>query len=155
MKFLKKLTILFLVCFVIIQFFQPDKNTGDLASLNYFIKETEPSESVQIALKNACYDCHSNYTEYPWYSNITPVNYWMSNHIFQGKVGLNFSDWENYSVAKRMFKMEEIAEYMEKRWMPLNSYTYGHPEAALTDDQIESLINWAKGIRSTYDLYKK
>ena len=155
MKFLKKLTILFLVCFVIIQFFQPDKNTGDLASLNYFIKETEPSESVQIALKNACYDCHSNYTEYPWYSNITPVNYWISNHIFQGKVGLNFSDWENYSVAKRMFKMEEIAEYMEKRWMPLNSYTYGHPEAALTDDQIESLINWAKGIRSTYDLYKK
>lgn len=155
MKFLKKLTILFLVCFVIIQFFQPDKNTGDLASLNYFIKETEPSESVQIALKNACYDCHSNYTEYPWYSSITPVNYWMSNHIFQGKVGLNFSDWENYSVAKRMFKMEEIAEYMEKRWMPLNSYTYGHPEAALSDDQIEALINWAKGIRSTYDLYKK
>ena len=56
-----------------------------------FIAETNPSEEVLKVLKESCFDCHSNKTNYPWYNNITPVNFWLAAHVKDGKKHLNFS----------------------------------------------------------------
>ena len=47
--------------------------------------ETKPPEDVKTILKETCFDCHSDVTRYPWYNNITPVNYWLAAHIKNGK----------------------------------------------------------------------
>ena len=107
MKILKKIGLVLLVVFVIAQFFGPEKNEGDVASLQTFISETNPSDDVHKILKKACFDCHSNTTRYPWYSNITPVNFWMADHVKHGKGDLNFSEWSKYSLKKKEHKMEE------------------------------------------------
>ncbi|MDX1318519.1 MAG: heme-binding domain-containing protein, partial [Xanthomarina gelatinilytica] len=94
MKIIKKILILLLVVFVVAQFFGPEKNQGNLASIEPFLTETNPSEDIKAILKESCYDCHSNVTRYPWYNNITPVNYWLAEHVKDGKKHFNMSNWE-------------------------------------------------------------
>jgi len=155
MKILKKILLLLLVVFVIAQFFGPDKNEGSLESIITFTNETNPSDQVMMTFKTTCFDCHSNQSRYPWYNNITPVNYWMADHIKDAKGHLNFSEWESYSVKKKDHKLEEVIEMVEKKEMPLPSYTWTHKDAILTDKQIEELIAWAKQTRLGYNLQAK
>lgn len=155
MKIIKKILLLLLAVFVIAQFFGPDKNEGDLASLDSFYTETNTPENIKIILKESCNDCHSDVSRYPWYNNITPVNYWMAEHINDGKKHFNLSKWSTYSVKKKDHKLEELIEMVEEKEMPLPSYTWTHTEAKLTDAQIKSVVDWAKQLRSNYALELK
>ncbi|KAA5823533.1 cytochrome C [Algibacter amylolyticus] len=155
MKITKKILILLLIVFVIAQFFGPEKNQGDLASIDAFMAETNPPEDVAIILKDACIDCHSNVTKYPWYNNITPVNYWLNHHVEDGKKHFNMSNWEGNSIKRKDHKFEELIEMVEEGEMPLNSYTWTHSEAKLSEAQIKSVIDWAKLVRVKYGLAPK
>lgn len=155
MKIIKKILLLLLVVFIIAQFFGPEKNDGDLASIDAFIAETNPPEDVKLILKETCYDCHSDFTRYPWYNNITPVNYWLADHIKHGKKHFNVSKWEGSSIKRKDHKFEELIEMVEEKEMPLNSYTWTHSEAKLTDDQIKAVVDWAKMVRLKYGLEPK
>ena len=123
-----------------------------MASMDAFYAETQPSETVTAILKESCLDCHSNNTRYPWYSNITPVNYWLNDHVVEGKEHFNVSDWDTYTVKKKDHKLEELVEMVESKEMPLDSYTWTHREANLSDAQITAVIDWANKVRSSYNL---
>ena len=152
MKILKKVGLFLALILLIAQFFGPEKNEGELASLVPFITETNPPKEVQNILKNACFDCHSNVTKYPWYNTITPVNYWLNGHVKNGKKHLNFSEWNNYSLKKKEHKMDELHEEVAKKKMPLKSYTYTHSDANLTPKQIDAIVNWGKKAQANYQL---
>lgn len=152
MKIVKKILIALLVIFVIAQFFGPEKNQGDIASIEPFLEETQPSESVKMILKESCYDCHSSFTRYPWYNNITPVNYWLAGHVNDGKKHLDFSKWKDYSIKRKDHKIEELIEMVEKKYMPLDSYTWTHEEAKLSQEQIDAVVAWAQNVRMVYSL---
>ena len=139
-----------MIIFVISQFFSPEKNEGDLSSITSFVSETKPTDEVLKVLKESCFDCHTNRTRYPWYSKITPVNYWMADHVKVGKKKLNFSKWSNYSLKRKEHKSEELYEMIEKKEMPLPSYTWTHADANLSQAQIDALVNWAKGLQVYY-----
>lgn len=155
MKFFKKTILILLVIFAIAQFFGPEQNQGDLASVESFYSDTNPPEQVKMILKENCNDCHSDVTRYPWYSYITPVNYWMAAHVEDGKKHFNVSDWDLNSTKRKDHKFEELIEMVENKDMPLASYTWGHPEAKLSDEQINSVIDWAKKVRFKYSLEAK
>lgn len=150
MKIIKKILVALLIVFIIMQFFGPDKNEGEMASIDAFIADTNPPNEVHSILKNACFDCHSDVSRYPWYNNITPVNYWMADHIEHGKGHFDVSAWDSYSVKKKDHKLDELIEMVESKEMPLPSYTWTHGDAKLTDEQINSIISWAKSVRSKY-----
>ncbi|MDD7915790.1 heme-binding domain-containing protein [Polaribacter ponticola] len=150
MKILKKIVLLILIILLISQFFGPDKNEGNLQSLDYFISETNPPENVYKILKESCFDCHSNVTNYPWYNNITPVNFWLNEHVKDGKKHLNFSKWDSYSLKKKEHKMDELHEEVAKKKMPLDSYTWTHSEANLTQAQIDEIVIWGKSVQANY-----
>ena len=113
-----------------------------------FENETKPIEEVRAILKENCYDCHSNQTEYPWYSRIAPVSYWLDDHVEEGKEHFNMSAWESYSTKKKDHKLEELIEEVEEGEMPLDSYTWIHGNLG-TEDQ-EQLIQWAQLVRMSY-----
>ena len=150
MKLVKKILLFLLVVFVIAQFFGPEKNEGDMTTIETFIAETNPPQNVKKIMKESCYDCHSDVTRYPWYFNVTPVNYWIADHIEHGKDELNFSKWSEYSLKRKEHKMEEIWEEVKEKEMPLESYTWTHGDANLTDEQIEALVSWAKTVQGNY-----
>ena len=150
MNILKKVLLVLLVVLVIAQFFGPERNEGSLQSVEPFLAETKPNDQVATILKETCFDCHSDFTRYPWYDKITPVNYWLNDHVEEGKEHLNFSDWSNYSTKKKDHKMEEVAEEVEEGEMPLKSYTYTHADANLSDEQIQAVVDWVNEVRRGY-----
>lgn len=155
MKSKKKIFIILLVIIVMAQFFGPIKNEGKLSSIDAFLAETNPPENVKLILKETCYDCHSDVTSYPWYNNITPVNYWLASHVNDGKKHFNVSNWVGSSVKRKDHKFQELIEMVEEKEMPINSYTWTHTEATLTDAQIKSIVDWAKLVRIKYSLEQK
>ncbi len=143
MSLIKKTGVSILVIFALAQFVQPEKNEGKY-NLKPFFEQTNASEKIQVLIFKACADCHSNNTKYPWYSQISPVNFWMKDHVDEGKKHLNFSEWSAYSVKKKAHKLKEIYEEVAEKEMPLNSYTWTHREAKLTPKEIKLIVNWAK-----------
>lgn len=155
MKFLKKGILVFSILFLIAQFFGPDINEGKMSSIAYFEAETIPPENVKLILKNSCYDCHSDVTKYPWYNSVTPINYWIDNHINHGKKHFNVSNWEGNSVKRKDHKFEKLIQTVKESVMPLKSYTWMHEEAELNQDEIKALVDWANQVRFKYSLLPK
>lgn len=98
-------------------------------------------EARQIA-QRACFDCHSNETVYPWYSNIAPISWLLQNHIDEGRSVLNFSNWDGevHTEDDGNEGLETIAEVLYNGEMPMGQYVLMHPAAKLTDTEKEILI---------------
>lgn len=143
-KLIRILFIFLLVAVLVIQFFQPDKNTSDKTSGHIFEVEANiPSEIKQI-LTTACLDCHSNNTNYKWYHKPAPVSWMINKHILEGKDELNLSEWGKFDIYDKIGTLEEICEETERKTMPLKSYTSIHREAKLTDEQISKICDWTE-----------
>lgn len=91
----------------------------------------------------ACFDCHSNETKWPWYSNVAPISWVVGNHVEEGRTKLNFSTWDNPGEDAH-----EAAEVVEEGEMPLWDYVLMHPEAKLTAAEKADLI---AGLRATVE----
>ncbi|MEE9374171.1 MAG: heme-binding domain-containing protein [Saprospiraceae bacterium] len=142
---IKKLLLVLLAAFVIIQFFRPTLNNSEDETYA-MVKKYEIPEAVHAILKTSCIDCHSNTTTYPWYAKVQPVAWWLDGHVKDGKRHFNFSEFTNRRIAIQNHKFEELVEMVEDHEMPLPSYTYLglHSEAKLSDDQRIVLTDWAK-----------
>lgn len=136
--------ILIPVILIIIQFFRIDKSTPEINIMDDFITITQPSDSVKLILNNACYDCHSYNTNYPWYSNVAPFSWFIGNHIEDGRRHLNFAIWGSYKSKKQEHKLEECIEEIQKGEMPIKSYTWTHPESNLSETEQKLLIDFFK-----------
>lgn len=146
----KKIGIGLAALFALIQFIRPAENNSNDQTQSISTKYNVPKD-VENILKTACYDCHSNNTTYPWYAKVQPVLWWLDHHIDEGKREVNFSAFTAKRLAIQNKKFKEIAEQVEKKEMPLPSYTnFGfHADANLTDAQRQTLIQWAKAQMDT------
>lgn len=140
---MKRFLLLLLLVFIVIQFIRPEKNAGQSPTAQHINTVAPMSDSVQIIFKKACNDCHSNKTNYPWYANVQPVSWWLADHIKDGKKELNVDSFAAYSLRKQYRKLEEVIEQVKKGEMPLNSYTWIHTDAKLTDAERVVVTNWA------------
>lgn len=138
----KRILLVLLVIFIGIQFIRPARNKSAQALSTDFAKVFVVPENIQSALQTACYDCHSNNTVYPWYSNVQPIAWWMANHIKEGKSRLNFSEFGNYAGRKQISKLKEIANQIEDDEMPLTSYKIIHRNTGFSKEKKEIIINW-------------
>jgi hypothetical protein len=148
---LKKILFLLLLGLIIIQFIHPAKNKASGTHANYIGNLYTVPEDVKIILAKACNDCHTNNTNYPWYTNIQPVDWWINHHVKDGKKQLNFDEYTNRSLRSQYHKMEEIVEMVKEDEMPLNSYTWAHKEAKLTESEKNKLMSWADTIRDSLE----
>lgn len=144
-KYLRPTLLGLLALLVLAQFIHPEKNVSNDDTHHLSTKYPLPAD-VEAVLKPACYQCHSNHTDYPWYANVQPVAWWLANHVNEGKRELNFSNFTTRKIAVQNKKFKEIAEQVEEGEMPLASFTYFglHPEAKMTDGQRKLVVDWAK-----------
>ena len=148
-SFLKKFFLILLAVFIVIQFFRPAKNTATALSANDISTIYKMPDSVKNILKTACNDCHTNNTEYPWYSQIQPVAWYLANHVNDGKKHLNFSEFATYRIGKQYRKLEEVSHEIEDGEMPMTSYTLMHGDAKLNDVQKTTIYNWVNELRDS------
>ena len=146
----KKIGIGLLVVVVGMQLVRIDKTNPPVDEAKDIIAVTNPPSEVTEILKAACYDCHSNETAYPWYSNVAPVSWWLQHHVEEGREHLNFSQWGDYDDKKAEHKLDECIEMLEEGKMPMNSYTWTHEEAVLTDKEKELLLDWMQKMMNSY-----
>ncbi len=148
-RILKKILIILLIIFILLQFIRPAKNKSEGVSPNDISTKYPVPDSVQAILKVACNDCHSNNTRYPWYAEIQPVAWWLDNHIKDGKRGLNFSEFTSYRIKKQFHRLDDINALVKKNEMPLSSYCLIHTDAKLTEQQKLVLANWTEVLKDT------
>jgi hypothetical protein len=148
---MKKIILGIAVLLVVIQFFRPEKNISSIPSANNIAKKYNTSNEVKVILNKACNDCHSNNTKYPWYSNFQPVAWWLDHHVNEGKGEINFDEFLTYPPKKARHKMEEVNEMIKEGEMPLNSYTWVHKDAVLTQAEKLVLAEWAVATMKTIE----
>ncbi len=141
---LKKILIALLIVFVLMQAIRPARNIGSIASSTDITHYITVPDSIMKVLQRSCYDCHSNHTNYPWYTNINPVGWWMNGHIKDGKRAINFSDLSAFNKKKLDHRLSDIAKEVEEHDMPLSSYTFIHTDAKLTGPEIIMIKRWTE-----------
>jgi hypothetical protein len=92
------------------------------------------AEARRVAV-TACFDCHSNETRWPWYSNVAPVSWFIQGDVDEGREALNFSEWNRSQPDAN-----ESEDTIRDGEMPPRFYLLLHPDAALSDDDQELLI---------------
>jgi hypothetical protein len=132
------------ILFIALQFIRPVHNINGQVQTTDISKVIIIPDTVLTLIKNACYDCHSNNTYYPLYSNIQPMGWLMAYHIKQAKNQLNFSEFGSYSQRRQVSKLDGIVNSIKDDIMPLKSYKIMHKSAQLSTDEKSLLINWAQ-----------
>jgi Haem-binding domain len=107
------------------------------------VSDVPAPPEVKAALRRACYDCHSNETAWPWYSQVAPISWLLAYDVGDGRKDLNFSTWQRYDEKRRQKKLKETAETVNEGEMPPWYYVLVHPDARLADADRQALFAWA------------
>jgi Haem-binding domain len=151
MKRILKIAALVLAVLLIgIQFVRPDKTNPPTDPAATLEATTNTPPKVAEILGRSCADCHSNNTYYPWYAQVSPVSWWLKDHINEGRRELNISEFGTYNDTKKGRKLHEICEQVQHKEMPLPSYLWIHHDASLSDNDINILCNWAESEGAKY-----
>ena len=90
----------------------------------------------------ACYDCHSNETVWPWYTNVAPISWLTTRDVEEGRSKLNYSNWGSGEQ-----EIEDMVEVVEKGEMPPVYYGWVHASARLSETETQQLV---EGLRATF-----
>jgi hypothetical protein len=149
MKSLKTIFAILAILLIAAQLIRPNRTNPPVDPALEVHATAQVSPEVSAILRRSCFDCHSNETVWPWYTNITPVNWWIvRSHVEHGRGHFNFSEWGRKEIKDRDHILDEICEEVEKAAMPLPSYLILHGDARLTDQQKQALCDWTKAERA-------
>ena len=135
--------VVLLVVFLLIQVKRPDRTNPPVNQAAVYTAHLSVPEDVKSIISRACYDCHSNETTWPWYSNVAPVSWLVAHDVEEGRRHLNFSEWGTYKKGRMIKKLSEIEGEVTDNSMPMPKYLKMHPEAVLTAADRERLSKWA------------
>jgi hypothetical protein len=95
-----------------------------------------PTASAEASARTACYDCHSNETDWPVYAYVAPFSWMVIRDVEDGRDELNFSEWDDHDS-----EADDAAEAVADGSMPPSQYTLVHRDAQLSDDERRDLID--------------
>ena len=145
-RFIKIALLILAIAFIGIQFFQIDKTNPPVVEGQTLESAVAVPADIAFVLGRACNDCHTNKTNYPWYSYIQPSGWFLKDHVNEGRRELNFSEFAAYEPRKRKKKLEEICEQVESGEMPLPSYLWIHRESVLSESDKKAICDWSKSV---------
>ena len=90
----------------------------------------------------ACYDCHSNQVNWPWYSNVAPFSWLVQYDVDKGRDELNFSEWRQGGQESD----DDVGEEILEGGMPPGFYLLTNPSARLSSEETQALV---AGLRAT------
>jgi hypothetical protein len=104
------------------------------------------SETVQI-MERSCQNCHSEKTDWPWYSYVAPVSWLVESDVHRARSHMNLSGWDQYSLEQKQDDLAELAAAVRSRQMPPPRYTLMHRSAKLSQPELDRIYQWARGER--------
>ena len=143
-RVLKIVAILLVVLIVGIQAIRPARTNPPVDESQTINAKTQITPEVASIFDRSCRDCHSNKTVWPWYTNVAPVSWWLSNHVNDGRRSLNMSEWGKLPTDRQERKLRQMCDEVQDSMMPLPSYLPMHPAAKLSEQDKKMLCDWTE-----------
>ena len=145
MRLVIRIVAVLLVLVVVgIQAIRPARTNPPVDESQTINAKTQMTPEVAAILDRSCRDCHTNKTVWPWYTNVAPVSWWLSNHVSDGRRSLNMSEWGKLPADRQDRKLRQICDEVTDGVMPLSSYTPMHPAAKLSEQDKKTLCDWTE-----------
>ena len=144
---LKKIALAALIVLVAVQFIPVDRRNPQIDPSQTIEAREKLPPQVESVFRGTCANCHSNQTQWPWYSYIAPVSWMIASDVHQGRNKMNFSEWGRFSPEKREDRLEEICEQLTNGEMPDRKYVFLHRAARPTPQQRDAICRWADDSR--------
>lgn len=148
LKVIKWVVIVLACLFLIAQFKRPAKTNPVSDPSAALEAHVQLDPKVGAILNRSCYDCHSNKTRWPWYSNVAPVSWFVIDHVNEGRRDMNFSEWGMQSPQDQRGQLNQICKLVNSGVMPLSSYTPMHADAKLSEEDKKTICDWANAERA-------
>ena len=143
-KKLKWVAAIAALIFIGLQFTSPARTNPPFDQSHALEAVTAVPADVSAIFARSCNDCHSNKTDWLWYTYVAPVSWFTVGHVNEGREELNFSEWGLYNNRKKGTRLRAICQQVEKGEMPLSSYVFMHRDAKLSPDQVRMICDWTK-----------
>jgi hypothetical protein len=143
-RILKWFVIVLAVIFVGIQFIRPARTNPAIDQTQTIEAHTQMTPEVASILDRSCRDCHTHKTVWPWYTQVAPVSWWLSNHVNDGRRDLNMSEWGKLPRDRQDRKLRQMCDEVADGIMPLSSYLPMHPAARLSEQDKKVLCDWTE-----------
>ncbi len=140
MRWLLRVVIAAVVILALIQLIRPARTNPQLSPE---LALRAPPQVAEI-LERSCYDCHSNQTRWPWYSNVAPFSWLLAYDVNEGRADVNYSEWAGYPPDRQLKLLKETCKEMEEREMPPAYYLPTHKHARLTPTDVETVCAWTR-----------
>jgi hypothetical protein len=118
------------------------------------LKSAEPlldgaaiNPAIAQVLERSCQNCHSERTEWPWYSYIAPVSWLIEKDVQNGRNRMDMSRWKAYTPDEQVEMLTKLGVEVRNRRMPLPQYLHLHPDAKLSEKEVQELYTWVHGER--------
>jgi hypothetical protein len=135
-----------------IQFVQPRRTNPPVSPSRSLEAHVQVPGEVQTILNRACGNCHSNRTSWPWYSNIAPLSWVITDDVNEGRRHMDFDDWEAQPSPKDASdRLTGTCKETQQKGMPPFSYRVLHPESRLKPNEIAALCSWSQSFQTSSD----
>ena len=145
-----------LAILAIIQVIRPSRTNPPVIASRSLEAHVAIPQPVRQILQRSCYDCHSNATVWPWYSQVAPVSWYVARDVNIARGHINFQDWEaqvNPSEGKEHLGL--ICKLVRNGTMPPADYRFIHKATNLSGDEVDAVCAWSQQFGSGEDSDKK
>ena len=117
------------------------------ASVDPLLAGADVDPTIVQIIERSCQNCHSEKTQWPWYSYVPPASWLVENDVHNARRHMNLSRWGAYSLEKKQELLTELAAAVRSRQMPPARYTLMHSGAKLSQADLMAIYQWARGER--------
>jgi len=137
-RILQIVFIVLAVMLIVAQAIRPERTNPPVTG------EINAPPEIKSILRKTCYNCHSNETVWPWYSQVAPASWLLVYDVSNARKRVNFSEWSSLPPQRQAKKLKKAEEDIREGEMPLWYYLPLHPEARLSDADKSALRAWLK-----------
>jgi hypothetical protein len=141
---------------ILIQIIRPSRTNPPVVASRSLESHVEVPADVQAVLKRSCYDCHSNSTVWPWYSNVAPVSWYVARDVNVARGHVNFQNWEaqiNEQEGKEHLGL--ICKLVREGKMPPADYRFIHEGTNVSPQETSAVCAWSQKVGTVEDEDKK
>jgi hypothetical protein len=144
-KIFKSFAIILAIGFAAAQFIQSARTNPPFAATQSIENIVNVPPDVHATLTRACADCHSNQTEWPWYSHVAPTSWFVVGHVDEGRRHINFSTWVRPGKEPQdsIDRLKAMCREVQDGGMPLTSYKIIHWNSWLSDADVKQICDWS------------
>jgi len=142
-KKLKWIVLILILIFIGLQFTTPVHTNPTFDETNSLQGSATVPADVSALFARSCNDCHSNKTNWRWYTYVAPVSWFTVGHVNDARAELNFSEWGRYGARLKETRLKAICAECQNGNMPLASYALVHREVRLSPDEVKRICDWS------------